>query len=181
MQRTRSLALPLARRASMRAFSTTSRAMASHRPTRCRPLATGLCHGLLRQSPAPAPASRLVKAAPPIPPRSDAMLSASVVISTCAAVAWSSWCYNKYVPDHRANSFARAGQATLFGVATGSFVAVASTALMPTALALGPCLGVALLCAPITGVMQVALGLVHLESAAPGGNGRQWFTQTVLM
>lgn len=153
--------------------------MARHRPTRCRPLATGLCHGLLRQS--PAPVTRLSKAAPSILQRSESMLSASVVISTCAAVAWASWCYNKYVPDHQANSFARAGQAILFGVATGSFVAVASTALMPTALALGPCLGVALLSAPITGVMQVALGVVHLESAAPGGNGRQWFTQAVLM
>ncbi|AVK75069.1 hypothetical protein pqer_cds_647 [Pandoravirus quercus] len=181
MQRTRSLALPMTRRASMRAFSTTSPAMASHRPTRCRPLATGLHHGLLRRSPAPAPASRLVKAAPPIPPRSDAMLSASVVISTCAATAWASWYYNKYIPRHRSNAFVGAGEAIVFGVATGSLVALAGTVLMPTALALGPCLGVALLCAPITGIMQVALGVMQLKNAAPGGNRRQWFTQAVLM
>lgn len=109
------------------------------------------------------------------------MAMTATVLSTCTAVAWSFRCYDKYTPRHRVNSFARISEGVSFGVVTGSLVAVVSTALMPTALALGPCLGVAFLSVPIAGVMQVGLGMAHLESAAPGGNGRQWLAETIFM
>lgn len=52
-------------------------------------------------------------------------------------------------------------------MAAGCLVTAASTALVPTAPALGPCLGVVLLVVPVADPMQVAIGAIHAENATP--------------
>nr|UDO47359.1 hypothetical protein [Pandoravirus massiliensis] len=169
MQRSRQLAC----RTGVRAFSTSTRSSARYRHAGYRPIVTG--------SRPTAPASPIVEATPPSWRRSDIMAMTATVLSTCTAAGWAFHSYNKYTPRHRANSFGRVTGSVLFGAVTGSLVAVTSTALVPTALALGPCLGVAFLTVPIMGIMQLGLGVAYSENATPRGGGRQWLTRAILM
>nr|UDO47366.1 hypothetical protein [Pandoravirus massiliensis] len=136
-----------------------------------RPLVTG--------SQSATSTSLTAKVAAPSWRRSDVMAMTATALSACAATAWSFRCYNKRTPRYRVNSFGRATGGVFFGLVTGSLVAVASTALMPTALALGPCLGVTFLTVPIMGVAQVGLGVVYSENATPRGGGHLWLTGAI--
>ncbi|AVK75068.1 hypothetical protein pqer_cds_646 [Pandoravirus quercus] len=179
MQRTRSLALPLTRRAGVRAFSTSGSAQALRRWPRSRPLPTGP-RG--RHPPQPiAPRPQPLEAMPPLLGRASLMALASVTISGCASAAWSIQQHRRYTPSYRPTSRAMAAKAALSGVVTGLFVAAASPALMPTALALGPCLGVAFLAMPMAGIVQVGIGVARAEDAAPKSSGHTWLARTILM
>jgi hypothetical protein len=75
----------------------------------------------------------------------------------------------------------RAVATSVFAATTGALVMASSTVLMPAALSLGPCLGVALLAGPVTGAMQIAFGVVHLSHVAARGNRREWLAATILL
>ncbi|QBZ81244.1 hypothetical protein pclt_cds_655 [Pandoravirus celtis] len=178
MQRTRPLALPLTRRAGVRAFSTSGSAQALRRWPRTRPLTTGP-----RGRPPPQPTTprpQPLEAVPSVLGRATLMALASVTISGCASAAWSIQQHCKHTPRYRSISRDVATEAALSGVITGLFVMAASPALMPTALALGPCLGVALLAVPVAGVVQLAIGVTRAVNAAPKGAGHTWLARAIL-
>lgn len=163
----------------MRAFSTSGSAQALRHWSRTRPLTIGP-HGRHPLQPT-TPRSQPLEAVPSALGRATLMALASVTISGCASAAWSIQYHRRYTPSYRSTSRVMAAEAALSGVITGLFVAAASPALMPTALALGPCLGVALLAVPVAGIVQLAIGVTRAENAAPRGRGRTWLARTILM
>ncbi|AVK75070.1 hypothetical protein pqer_cds_648 [Pandoravirus quercus] len=175
MQRTRSLA----RQAAVRTFSTTRLAHTRHRTAWCRSLTTGSNAG--RMPHLTASALQPSDAALSVVRQSNAMVYSAMAISACATAAWTVRCYDKYTPKHRTNSRMRTIEAGWAAATAGSLVMAAGTFFMPTALALGPCLGVALLAVPAAGIVQVAFGVVYAGDATPGGGGRRWLAEAILV
>nr|UDO47367.1 hypothetical protein [Pandoravirus massiliensis] len=170
----------MSRQASARIFPARVPARALCRSSRAMPLASGSRVGRLLYSTGsvPRPADVTLAALH----RADTIITVvgSASISASATAAWSMWCYNKCTMDHLFNASTRFAQAVCSGAVAGFCVTAAGAFLAPTALALGPCLGMALLTVPVTGIVQAAIGFAYVRNIAHGGNNRQWFTETVL-